>query len=386
MIGPRIFHISTSVKGGAGIAALKQHNALLSQGYDSHFLTLDNIGLEISDEIHSIERTFQEKVVGKLFTYLQQRFNNYTFFSTFSQSSSKLLTFLKEQTGDQKILQIHNWYNFFDLAWAQELENLGFRIIFTLHDQRLLTGGCHYTGSCIQFEAQCNSCPAAPLIFRKSIHRNKKLILSSFRSIEDLHFIAPSLWIAQESEKSGLLRKANLQVIPNYFPVVEFSSVKEKTFFSSEQKIKIGIASISPFAEIKGGKFLRQLMESGIHFDFVFLTDFAQSPKSFWDNIDCLLVPSLQDNSPNVIHEAKVNGVPVVARKVGGIPEILSRDYDLTIEHTITPPEFVSAVSKYFDILQEIPNLREQIRIDYADFSKASLADYLRFIEETLKK
>jgi glycosyltransferase involved in cell wall biosynthesis len=47
--------------------------------------------------------------------------------------------------------------------------------------------------------------------------------------------------------------------------------------------------------------------------------------------IDVLLVPSKADNSPNVIHEAKLWGKPVVSSDVGGIPEILRENFDSCI-------------------------------------------------------
>ena len=41
-------------------------------------------------------------------------------------------------------------------------------------------------------------------------------------------------------------------------------------------------------------------------------------------NIDCLVVPSLwEENSPFVIHEAQAAGIPVVASRIGGIPELV---------------------------------------------------------------
>ena len=41
--------------------------------------------------------------------------------------------------------------------------------------------------------------------------------------------------------------------------------------------------------------------------------------------LDLLIVPSHQDNSPSVIGEALSLGVPVMGSRVGGIPEILQK-------------------------------------------------------------
>lgn len=48
---------------------------------------------------------------------------------------------------------------------------------------------------------------------------------------------------------------------------------------------------------------------------------------------DCLIVPSLcYDNSPMVIYEAFSVGLPVIASHIGGIPELLYKDYNLLFE------------------------------------------------------
>jgi glycosyltransferase involved in cell wall biosynthesis len=44
-----------------------------------------------------------------------------------------------------------------------------------------------------------------------------------------------------------------------------------------------------------------------------------------------LLVPSRADNSPNVIHEAKLLGIPVIASSLDGISELLTPGYDVPI-------------------------------------------------------
>jgi len=54
--------------------------------------------------------------------------------------------------------------------------------------------------------------------------------------------------------------------------------------------------------------------------------------ESFWSRIDFLLVLSRADNSPNVIHEARIHGVPVIGTDVGGIPELLDNSFDIKIE------------------------------------------------------
>jgi glycosyltransferase involved in cell wall biosynthesis len=61
--------------------------------------------------------------------------------------------------------------------------------------------------------------------------------------------------------------------------------------------------------------------------------------KKFYGQIDLLLVPSLHEDFGRVILEAAINGIPVIANRVGGIPEALG-DSGILIDwdHTKEPP------------------------------------------------
>ena len=58
------------------------------------------------------------------------------------------------------------------------------------------------------------------------------------------------------------------------------------------------------------------------------LKDVSDKVSDFWGRIDLLFVPSRADNSPNVILEAKSVGIPTLASRIGGIPELLERNFD----------------------------------------------------------
>lgn len=64
--------------------------------------------------------------------------------------------------------------------------------------------------------------------------------------------------------------------------------------------------------------------------------------KEFYDEIDLLLVPSIREPFGNVILEAGINMIPVIASNVDGIPEIIQHQYNgiliepiLTIDKTV---------------------------------------------------
>ncbi len=63
---------------------------------------------------------------------------------------------------------------------------------------------------------------------------------------------------------------------------------------------------------------------------------------------DCLVLPSENEGVPNVILEAFASGLPVVASNVGGIPEVLSKNYGRLIE-----PNATALAEAVFEVLSE---------------------------------
>jgi glycosyltransferase involved in cell wall biosynthesis len=93
---------------------------------------------------------------------------------------------------------------------------------------------------------------------------------------------------------------------------------------------------MDPTSYIKGGGFFARATEySQRHpneLKVVKMNEFKGDIHAFWGAIDFLCVPSNADNSPNVVHEAKLLGIPVLATRVGGIPELLNGDFDILLD------------------------------------------------------
>lgn len=372
---PTIFHVSTSINGGAGTAATNLHNRLLDLGLPSYILTLD-ANIDNLHNVITIERNPFELLIGKTVTYLQQRISTYTFFSFLSYPNRKLLKLLKVQNQSGKVLHIHNWYNFLSLKWLSELEEKGYKIIFTLHDERILTGGCHYSGQCRGYLASCQKCPMANSNLWGLISNNQKSIKSILGKLRNPIFISPSNWLKDNAIQSSSLRKKNIYQINNVFP--HQSIVESESRLIDPTNVTIGIASINPYAEIKGGNFVHALEQSKpSNILLKYLRDYKSDKEIFWKEIDILLVPSLQDNSPNVIHEAKLRGVPVIATNVGGIPEIMFNASDWLIEVNSNVEYLLEGLSEYVAKLNSVDNLSEQILSKYISMNSGSVEQFL---------
>jgi glycosyltransferase involved in cell wall biosynthesis len=68
----------------------------------------------------------------------------------------------------------------------------------------------------------------------------------------------------------------------------------------------------------------RQVRDAGLDVSVIFTGSIPQSQLSSWvAAADALCLPSRSEGMPNVIVEALASGVPVVASRVGGIPELI---------------------------------------------------------------
>ncbi len=119
-----------------------------------------------------------------------------------------------------------NWVNqgMLSLREIDRIAALGKRIIWTMHDMWPLTGVCHHAGTCTRYTSACGSCRLISdgryvKDLSKSVFKRKQRLYRS----ADIHFVAVSNWLAQKCRESALLADAKVSVIPNAFPVEEFS-------------------------------------------------------------------------------------------------------------------------------------------------------------------
>lgn len=357
-----VFHISTSLKGGAGLAATRLHLELLRRGIHSRLLSLDQ-GQNIENTM-SINRNLLQMLSSKLFALINLKLSHKVFFSIYLRNVLRMNTFTSPISA---VLHIHNWYNLTDFKFLEKLAKKGFLFVFTLHDERNFTGGCHYRFDCMEFHNSCSFCPEMNQVSQIQIRKNwlkQKDFFDRYHS--QIRIIAPSKWILGEAMSSNIFGESKLFHIPNFTPTNLGFETRNRT--KNLKTFIVGVASMEPYSEIKGGKFLinfEKAIRNHKSIELVTLRDLEDSNLShneFWSVIDVLLVPSILDNSPNVIHEAKLLGIPVLATNVGGIPELLTSEYDFIFEKTSEPSKIIEHIER-----MELP-LKREIAQGYLDY------------------
>lgn len=330
-----LLHLATGKNGGARLAAEQLVMFQRLQG--------DNVTIipGFSGEPDKFRSPKRKKIYSKFSTLTQKLMTNseYGLVSTVSVSSiSKVI--LKAKEFD--LVHIHNWFNMIKI---QDLRVLSRKVplVFTLHDQRLGTGGCHYTFDCRNYIQDCRECPAVKF-GHGFVYKNKLKIDEIFADIRPYGVIAPSNWILSELKNQSIIKNAkSVNVIPN---ITEFKIQKKDNFRNKIYRKRFEILFIASEINqpVKGLLLLlkslnnlshkypdlhlnivgRGTLEDKMNFSYTH-HGFLSRSKVFelMNKSSICVVPSLMDNLPSVIIEAMQNKCIVISTDVGGIGDLV---------------------------------------------------------------
>lgn len=222
------------------------------------------------------------------------------------------------------------------LAGSPDFGNL----VWGLDDMNPFTGGCHYSGACRGFSADCKRCPAVRPLFAGLVEQNlaKKL---DFVDKHNPSFVAPTEWIMGQFAASRLGKDSQYRKIHNPLQSKFFTRppIREKagsnlrivvvaTNLDDPTKgVKKVSTSINKFMTEKKGKVtfigrfskgLASLMPGATFLGPLNTEAIIQQLR----RNDALLVPSLFENAGTIVAEAASQGLGTIARNVGGMPEM----------------------------------------------------------------
>lgn len=256
----KVLHLATSLTNGAGKAARRINESINEVDVESKVITAGRAQGPLKLNEIRLTPSTTRKLFSKSLTLLQKSIvENGDFPCT--PISLESLDLGKVVSSHYDILNIHASYNLLSINSIKYLLSFGKPIVFTLHDERFYTGGCHNTLGCTNFQQSCEKCPIATnlgkLVVKKAFSRELSVLKNKSRF---LSIVAPSNWIMNQAESSLKLQGIRIVQIPNPIPgTIYFHQDNSSNRHSSLNKVTIGFIAANLENPFKG---LKNLIEA----------------------------------------------------------------------------------------------------------------------------
>lgn len=399
-----VLYINTFLKGGAFQAARRLHNGLRDLGVESQFLGFS--GKAQNTSIHAIPRW--QNLLVKAAVKFKMPINragknarlippggNYEVYS-FPTSDFDLSKHPLVKQAD--IIHLH-WVNNF-LDYPTFFEKVKKPIIWTLHDMNLFQGGFHY-----EDDQQRNA-----IAFEELDQKLKLIKQNALANVQSLQIVCPSKWLMTVSKNSSIGSNFDHFHIFNgldldIFKPRDRNIIKAAYQLPSNQLLFLFVAEKVGNPR-KGFDLLLQAIQSlEGRKDILFCAIGELDAKAKQENIlelgyireeaklselyaasDAVILPSREDNLPNVMLEAMACGTPVIGFSIGGVPEVVITGQTGILAQRVTADALKAAILDFADRRIELD--RNAIRA-FAEMHfdvKTQAGKYLTLYESCLGK
>jgi glycosyltransferase involved in cell wall biosynthesis len=355
----KILHLSTTdIDGGAARAAYRLHQGLQAEGVQSQMLVQEASSGDRT--VTAPKSSLMQGIARSKITLdvLPLKF----LYPRWQRSDPFSLQWLPDRSYDQiqalqpDIINLH-WIGA-GFIRPQTIARLRQPLVWTLHDMWALTGGCHYSGACDRYQGRCGACPSLQSHSDADVTRWQWQAKAKAWSVANLTIVAPSEWLGKCAAASSLLGNHRIEVIPNgldlqvYRPIPQ-AIARDLMRLPMDKKLLLFGAMNATSDPRKGFQLLQpamqQLSQAGwgdrmhplelvvlganapaqpldlgfkIHYLGKLGDDLALA--AAYSAVDAVVIPSLQDNLPNVVMEAMACGTPCIGFNLGGLPDMIN--------------------------------------------------------------
>ncbi len=355
---------TTDIRGGAAQVTYGLKEGLEKLGHQTSMFVGQKDSQDENVFVLNDKKSFGQRIRKRLSYYLANDIDPF--------SSDKIIK--TEQFKKADIVHCHNLHGYyFNLNTLKKISRLK-PVVWTFHDMWPITAHCAHTFDC-GVKNGFFQCPSLDIPIPIK-WRNEKYLENKKREIYEhskFHIVVPSLWLKQKVEKS-LLKDKPITLIYNGIDTDIFKSfpkdeARQELNLPLDKKIVLSVIKKGQSNPWKGADYVKQIIDKwrenknvifacvgGGDYDFPnvinipFIRD-AQELAKYYSAADMLLYPSIADNCPLVVLEARACGLPVVSFETGGIPEL--------VEH-----EKTGYIAKYRDVDDLNYNLNRLIEAD----------------------
>ncbi len=407
----KIVHISTSISGGgAAIAAFRLHQNLMKHS---------DIESDMLQRFHIKDKSFAQdnniytaNTSRSIITRIRKRYNLHTEhfnwvklnkhpknydIATFPTTSYRLEDIPLVKEAD--IIHLH-WVAEF-LNYPTFFKNIKQPIIWTLHDINPFMGMFHF---------ECDE-KANENIFGKLNKKIRETKINAINKKDNIHVVCLSEWMKQKSQSSLAFRRYPHYLIPNGLDLTKYPSIDRtqakieaavnnnlKTLLiiganlnSKAKGFPIALEAINGINKEfnlitvgSGGEAIK--INSNIHHRHYNHIDDISKLNSIYTAADLTVLPSREDNLPNIMLESMTNGTPLLSFTNGGMAEHIITGVNGILANEISSEALRKNINDFLDNKYTFDN--EKIRLYAIDhFSEQSQTEkYISLYKEILNK
>jgi glycosyltransferase involved in cell wall biosynthesis len=409
----KILHITTSSKGGAGIAALRLHAALCESNITSGYLSL-NLTLNFDNQVvndmffKSKKQSICQRVMGKIKTIL---------FSSKKKNKKKYKIIKDKLNCEISTLPFSNYLlhnhpmvleaDIINLHWVSGIidypsffKNCKKPIVWTLHDMNPLQGIFHY-----KEDQNRNS-----NIIKNFDEEIKVLKTNCLKYVKKGVIVSPSKWLLDEALQTDVFKSFSYRCIPNSLNLDIFNlknkveirrefSISEEDFvilfiadslknprkgFDLLIEALLNLKALLPLTVLAIGKGIIPEIDNIKILSLGELKDADEIAKCY-SIADVFLLPSREDNLPNVMIEAFACGLPVISFSNGGMKEHIKLNVNGMIIEDINGKALSDGIMNFYNNrnLYKSSAIRKYAEDNFKFSIQA--ASYLKVYNEILK-